>query len=475
MAEQSAPVENEIQSTPCVDADATGDSKKQPSELIFTLDSKPSFGISLIAAIQHILSMVLSVMAPPAIVGAALGLDPMTIAYLVSMSLFFAGIGIWFQVSRPFGIGSGMLSIQATSFVFPGALIAAGTYLMKTQGMSQDEMMATLFCTCFIGGGIVMLCSRFIQYLQKIITNTVAGITVMMIGISLIHVGADSFAGGSAARASNTYGDPINLALGTLVFVIILLCNRSKNKLLRMSALMIGVIVGFIAAIPLGRVDWSILSASHNWFEPPIPFKFGFFSLDLHSLLMLAFLFLVTVIEAIGDLTATSAVSEQPTEGEIFQKRMTGGILCDGLITSLGAIFGCFPVATFSQNNGVIQLSGVASRKVGKFCGVLFLIFALFPFIVVFFQLLPAPVLGGALLILFGSIACSGVRILLHHPVNRRESLIIAASLSIGIMAMVTPDAFAQLPSVAKMFFDSPIVAGGVSAMIIHLILPKNM
>lgn len=241
-----------------------------------------------------------------------------------------------------------------------------------------------------------------------------------------------------------------------------------------MSALMIGVIVGFIAAIPLGRVDWSILSESHTWFVPPIPFKFGFFAFDLHTLLLLAFLFLITVIEAIGDLTATSAVSEQPTEGELFQKRMTGGILCDGLITSIGAIFGCFPVATFSQNNGVIQLSGVASRKVGKFCGVLFLIFALFPFIVVFFQLLPAPVLGGALLILFGSIACSGIRILLQHPVNRRESLIIAASLSIGIMSMVAPDAFAQLPSIARMFFDSPIVAGGVSAMIIHLILPKN-
>ncbi len=450
-------------------------SEPTKSELIFPLDSKPSFGISLIAALQHILSMVLSVMAPPVIVGTALGLDVATNAYLVSMSLFFAGVGIWLQVSRPFGIGSGMLSIQATSFVFPGALIAAGTYLMHDKGLSTDEMMAALFCTCFIGGIIVMICSRFIRYLQKVITNTVAGITVMMIGISLIHVGADSFAGGNIARENGTYGDPINLGLGAIVFITILICNRFRNKLLRMSALIIGVIVGFVLAIPFGRVDWSILSASHNWFEIPIPFKFGFFSLDLHSILLLAFLFLVTVIEAIGDLTATSAVSEQPTEGEVFQKRITGGIMCDGLITSLGAIFGCFPVATFSQNNGVIQLSGVASRKVGKFCGTLFILFALFPFIVIFFQLLPAPVLGGALLILFGSIACSGVRILAHHPINRRESLIIAASLSIGIMAMVTPDAFAQLPSVAKMFFDSPIVAGGVSAMLIHLLLPKHM
>ena len=454
--------------------DNTGDVKE--SELIFPLDSKPPFGVSLIAAFQHILSMVLSVMAPPAIVGGALGVDPVTIAYLVSMSLFFAGVGILLQVTRPFlGIGSGMLSIQATSFVYPGALISIGTYLMHDKGVSPDEMLATLFCTCFIGGILVMICSRFIKYLQKIITNTVAGVTVMMIGLSLIGVGAEAFAGGAAARSDGTYGSLAHLGLGALVFLIILLCNRAKSKLLRMSALMIGVVAGFLVAIPLGQVNWSVLSQPHHWFEVPIPFKFGMFSFDLHALLVLAFLFLVTVIEAIGDLTATSAVSEQPTEGEVFEKRITGGILCDGLVTSLGAIFGCFPVATFSQNNGVIQLSGVASRKVGKFCGVLFLIFALFPFIVVFFQLLPDSVLGGALLILFGSIACSGIRILLHHPVNRRESLIIAASLAIGVMAMVKPDAFLQLPSVAQMFFDSPIVAGGVSAMIFNLILPKQM
>ena len=132
-------------------------------------------------------------------------------------------------------------------------------------------------------------------------------------------------------------------------------------------------------------------------------------------------------------------------------------------------------MATFSQNNGVIQLSGVTSRKVGKFCGILFLIFALFPFIVIFFQLLRDSVLGGALLILFGSIVCSGIRILLQQRVDRRESLIIASSLAIGVMSMVKPDAFQLLPTVAQMFFDSPIVAGGVSAMVIHLILPKKL
>ena len=201
--------------------------------------------------------------------------------------------------------------------------------------------------------------------------------------------GAIDLAGGFAAKADGTFGDISNLFLGTLVILAIVCVNRSKNPLLRMSSLIVGILVGFAVAIVMGKVNWNILSEQHTWFIMPVPFKFGFFGFDLHSFLVLSFLFLVVVIEAIGDLTATSVVSEQPVRGRVYRSRLAGGILCDGMMTSLGAIFGCFPVATFSQNNGVIQLSGVASRKVGKFCGVLFILFALFPIIVVFFQLLP--------------------------------------------------------------------------------------
>ncbi len=447
---------------------------EKESELIYGLDSQPPFGPSLLAAVQHILAMVLSVMAPPAIVAGALGVPPDAIAYLVSMSLLFAGIGIWFQVSRPFGIGSGMLSIQATSFAFPGTLIAVGTLLMKEQGMPWEQALSTLFGVCFVGGFVVMAGSRIMPFLRKIITPTVAGITVMMIGLSLVRVGAVDLAGGFAAKADGTFGALSNLLLGTLVILVILFVNRSRNPLLRMSSLIVGILAGFAAAV-MGKVNWAVLSEQHTWFVMPVPFKFGFFGFDLHSFLVLSFLFLVVVIEAVGDLTATSVVSEQPVRGCVYRSRLAGGILCDGLMTVLGAVFGCFPVATFSQNNGVIQLSGVASRKVGKFCGVLFILFALFPVIVVFFQLLPRPVLGGALVVLFGTIACSGIRILLQHEVNRRESIIIAVAVGVGLMSMTTPEAFEKLPRFLKIFFDSAIVSGGVTAMIAHQLLPKGI
>ena len=454
-------------------APASAPAPASASELVYGLESRPPFSASLLAAMQHILAMVLGVMAPPAIVASALGVPAPAIAYLVSMSLLFAGVGIWFQVQRPLGIGSGMLSIQATSFAFPGTLVAVGSMLMREKGLGWEETLATLFGVCFLGGFVIMAGSRSMRFLRKIITPTVAGITVMMIGVSLVKIGAVDMAGGLAAKSNGTFGAPGNLALGGLTIFTILLVNRSKNPVMRMSSLIIGILVGFATGAFMGKVNWSLLFNDHNWFIMPVPFKFGFFGFDFSVFATLSFLFLVVVIEAIGDLTATSVVSEQPVTGRIYRSRLAGGIMCDGLMTSIGAIFGCFPMATFAQNNGVIQLSGVASRKVGRFCGVLFILFALFPVVVVLFQLLPRPVLGGALVVLFGTIACSGIRILLQHEVNRRESIVIAVSLGMGLMSMSTPDAFLKLPHFFQMFFESPIVSGGVTAMIAHQILPK--
>ena len=444
------------------------------SELIYGLDAKPPFGETLLAAMQHILAMILGVMAPPAIVAGALGIPADVISYLVSMSLLFAGIGILFQVNRPFGIGSGLLSVQATSFAFPGTLIAIGMTIMNSQGVAWEEALTTLFGVCFAGSFVVMFGSKAIPFLRKIITPTVAGITVMMIGVSLVKVGAVDLAGGFAAKADGTFGDLSNLFLGGLVILSIVAVNRSKNPLLRMSSLVIGIGIGFLAAALLGKVDWNILSQEHAWFVLPVPFKFGFFSFDWNAFFILAFLFLVAVIEVIGDITATSVVSEQPVRGRLYRSRLAGGILCDGMMSAVGAIFGCFPMATFAQNNGVIQLSGVASRKVGRFCGVLFIIFAIFPVVVVLFQLLPRPVLGGALVVLFGTIACSGVRILLQNQINRRESIVVATALGVGVTSLLMPEVFSKLPHFFQMFFESGIVSGGITAMIVHQILPAE-
>ena len=239
-----------------------------------------------------------------------------------------------------------------------------------------------------------------------------------------------------------------------------------------MCSLVIGMGVGFLVAVVMGKVNWAILSQPRELFILPVPFKFGFFGFDLQAFILLSFIFLVLIIEAIGDITATASISEQPTSGPLFRSRLKGGILCGGVFSALAAIFGCFPQITFAQNNGVIQLSGVASRKVGIFCGGLFVLFSIFPVIVVIFELLPRPVLGGALVVLFGTIATSGIRIMSEHGVTRRESIIIAASIGVGMISMLTPEMFNKMPHFFKIFFEAPVVSGGVTAMIVHQILP---
>ncbi len=444
------------------------------SELIYTLDSSPPFGITLLAALQHILAMIIGVMTPPAIVATALGAPAEAVAYLVSMSLLFAGLGIFVQVSRPFGIGSGMLNVQATSFAFPGTLTAIGLAFMKTRGMSWDQALNTLLGVCFAGSIWFILGSFTIYYLRKVITHTVAGITVLMIGLSLVKIGAVDLAGGYAAKANGTFADLSNLGLGALVILAVVAINRFQKPILRMCSLVIGMTVGFLAAIPMGKVDWSILQAERSWFTIPVPFKYGFFSFDWQAFWVVSFIFLVVIIECIGDITATASVSEQPTKGRLYRSRLKGGILCGAVFSTLGSLFGCFPMVTFAQNNGVIQLSGVASRKVGRFCGVLFIIFALFPVVVVIFELLPRPVLGGALVVLFGTIATSGIRILAEHGVNRRESIVIATSIGVGLATMSAPEIFVNMSSFFQIFFHSPVVSGGVTAMVVHQILPKD-
>ena len=436
-------------------------------DLIYGLEDRPPLRETLFAAVQHVFACFVGIITPSLIISGALGLEPTDSAYLVSMSLFVSGIATFIQAKKIGPIGSGLLSIQGTSFAFIGPVIAAGAAVTGAGGTPQAAL-GMIFTLCFFGSFIEMILSRFLQYASKIITPLVTGIVVTLIGLTLINVGLTSMGGGFAARGAGTFGSPSYLMLSLLVLGIIVILNNVGNAFLRMSSVAIALLVGYIVAIPMGLVDFSNL-ANLGGVNIPIPFKYGF-GFSFAAFIPFIFLYLITAIESTGDLTATSLLTGQPITGPKYMKRIKGGVLGDGVNSAIAAVFNTFPNTTFSQNNGVIQLTGVGSRYVGFFIAGIFVILGLVPIVAGVFQTIPPPVLGGATIIMFGSVAVAGVKILSSVNLDKRASIILATSLGLGLGVSVVPDILEQMPSLIKSIFSSGISTGGLTALVLNMV-----
>ncbi|ESA34941.1 xanthine permease [Leptolyngbya sp. Heron Island J] len=439
------------------------------TDLIYGLEAKPPLRETLFAAVQHVLASFIGIITPSLIIGGTLGLEPDDQAYLISMSLFVSGIATFIQTRRIGPVGSGLLSIQGTSFAFIGPIIGAGTAAIAG-GATPTEAMGLIFGMCLLGSCIEMVFSQFIETISRVITPLVTGTVVMLIGLTLINAGVLAMGGGALARQNQTYGSAQNIFLSFLVLVIIIVLNSSRNTFLRMASIAIGLIVGYIVGLFMGVVDLSGLGQTAV-FTLPIPFKYGF-GFNPTAFIPFAFLYLITTIESIGDLTATSVVTGQPIQGETYFRRMRGGVLADGLNSFIAALFNTFPNTTFSQNNGVIQLTGIGSRYVGYFIAVILSILGLFPIIGGVLQAIPQPVLGGATIIMFGSVAAAGIKIVASIEIGRREAIILATSLGLGLGVAFAPDLLTGLPPLAKNIFGSGISTGGICALVLNILLP---
>jgi len=447
---------------------------QQNSEIVYGLDDKPPFGESLFAAIQHFLAIIVGIMTPPLIIGNALGFPGETTAYLISMSLFVSGIATFIQCRRFGPIGSGLLSIQGTSFAFLGTIIAIG-FDLKAKGLDHNAILATIFGVAFLASFVEMALSRFMPYLRKIISPLVSGIVVTLIGLSLIKVGISDLGGGVwlLNNKPDLYASPQNLGLGFLVLAIIVTLNRSKNRHIRMGAIVIGLVVGYAVATYMGKVNFAKLDSA-PLFAAPQPFKFGMWKFDIGAFIPLAFLFIITAVETIGDLTATSMISKQPIEGKKYMDTIQRGVLCDGTNSAMAAFFNCFPVTTFSQNNGVIQMTGVASRYVGFFIAALLVVCGLVPWFATLFSIIPNSVLGGATILMFGTVAAAGIKIIASNTINRRGMMIIAISMGLGLGVAFVPEILNPFPNIIKSIFSSSITTGGLTAILCNAILPRT-
>ena len=429
------------------------------AELIYGLNDRPPLRETLFAALQHLLAIFVAIITPPLIIAGALKLDIETTSFLVSMALFASGVSTFIQCRRIGGIGTGLLCIQGTSFSFIGPIISAGL----TGGLP------VIFGVCMAASTVEMLISRLLKYTRKIITPLVSGIVVTLIGMSLIKVGITACGGGAVAKSNGTFGSFEHVGLAALVLLLIIFFNRSSNRYLRMSSIVIGLVIGYAVAWCMGLVDFSSVQ-SYGGFNIPVPFKYGL-SFDWSAFIALGLVYLITAIEAYGDITANSLISGEPVEGKTFVKRASGGILADGFNSMLAGVFNSFPNSVFAQNNGMIQLTGVASRYVGYYIAGFLILLGLFPAVGLVFSLMPEPVLGGATLLMFGTVASAGIRIIAAQTIDRKATLVMALSFSLGLSVELVPEILSQLPETVRNIFSSGITTGGVTAILANALI----
>lgn len=439
---------------------------------LITLDEKIGPGTALVCGVQHVLAMFVGIITPPLIIGGALGLSRADAAFLVSMALFTSGVTTYVQVRRFGGIGSGLLSVQGTSFTFVPLALEAG----RAGGISLI-LGLTMLCA-----PVEIVLSRFIGLMRKLFPPVVTGSVIMIIGFSLIRVGMFDLAGGVGAE---DFGSFKNIAMGFFVMAVILIFNIFGNGFLRIISIALGLVTGYILAALLGWIDFTAVRQA-ELFTFPTPLYFG---LDFNLIYLFPWIvgYAVTSIESIGDLTATSTVSKEPVKGSVYIKRLKGGVLADGLGSIFAGFFNAMPNTTFSQNNGVIKLTGVASRRVGLVVALLLTLLGLFPQIAAVISIMPKSVLGGATIVLFATVAVAGLRLVITDGLTARKEIILTITLALALGTTMVPEAFAGMDSFGggnaflqgvfgsvKIVLQSGVAVAGITATALNLVLPKE-
>lgn len=426
---------------------------------IYQLDVRVPLGTAIPFGLQHVLAMFVANLTPITMIGAASGLDSAQIAVLLQNAMFVAGIATLIQLYPVWRVGSRLPIVMGVSFTFVTIL----SYIGASYGYQ------TVVGSVLVGGLIEGTLGLLAKYWRRIITPVVAASVVTAIGYSLFTVGTRSFGGGY----TEDFGSAHNLILGTITLVTCLLFNILAKGYLKQLSVLAGLIVGYVAALLTGAVDLSqIFSGGFVSLPRPLPYMPEF---HLGAIASTTIIFLVSAAETIGDSTA---VVSGALGREIETREISGSIACDGYASAISGLFGCPPVTSFSQNVGLINMTGVVNRftiMTGAACMILA---GLLPPIGNFFASLPESVLGGCTLMMFGTILVSGIQMISKAGFSQRNVTIVALSLAIGIGFTSTSETqiWSIFPQVIQDVFAANCVAVVfVMSIVLSLILPKNM
>lgn len=430
------------------------------SELRYKIDDKPPLAIAIPLAIQHIVAAFSGIVAVPLVVGGVLGLPFEQMTYLVNMALFMAGVTTVMQTvgfgPKSFRVGSRLPCVMGTDFTFVGPAIAVGF----------AGGLPAIFGATMVGALVEVILSRFFGSLKKFFPPVVTGTVVTLIGLTILPVAVDWAAGGYGAP---DYGSLTNIFIALSVMTIIVVLNQWGKGFVSSGSILLGIMFGYIISVPFGLVDFSRISDA-AFISFPQPFKYGI-TFNITAILAFIPAYLVTTVETVGDLMAVAEASDhEPTSEEL-----SAGLLCDGVGSIVAGAFNAMPNTSFSQNVGIIPITGVASRFVVMIAGFVLMIIGVFPKVGALVSIMPNPVLGGAGIIMFGMIAVGGINILKDVNMSRRNMMVVAISLSVGLAVVVRPAILEHLPAFVKTVFESGITTGTLFALVLNLVLPKDM
>ena len=426
---------------------------------IYKLDGRVPLLKAVPFGLQHILAMFVANLTPITIIAAAGGLSQAEIAILLQNAMFIAGIATLIQLFSVWKIGSRLPIVMGVSFTFVTVLSTVAV------NYGYPAVIGAVICGGIFEGTIGL----FAKYWRKIISPIVAATVVTAIGYSLLTVGARSFGGGY----TEDFGSATNLLLGTITLAVCLGWNILAKGYLKQLSVLVGLVVGYIVAIPMGKVDLSVIFSEGVVSLPKIlPYVPEF---HMGAIFSVAIIFMVSAAETIGD---TTALVSGGLDRDITSEEISGSLACDGYASVISAFFGCPPVTSFSQNVGLINMTKVVNRftiATGAGCMILA---GLLPPVGNFFASLPESVLGGCTIMMFGTIMVSGIEMLAKAGFTQRNITIAALSLSVGIGFTAASEIglWGIFPELIQSVFSANVVAVVfVVSIVLNLVLPKNM
>lgn len=431
--------------------------KDANAENIFQLDGKVPLGKAIPIGLQHILAMFVANITPMMILASVCGLDQAITAKLIQNAMIVAGLGTLIQLCPVWKLGSKLPVVMGISFTFLNSAIFVGT----TYGY------ATIIGCVLIGGIIEGILGLFAKYWIKLISPIVAATVVTAIGFSLLTVGANSFAGGQGAE---NYGVWQNWVIGSVTLLCCICFQIFTKGYLKVISVLFGLVVGYILSICLGVVDFSALQNTKIVSVPAfLPFKPEF---NIGAILSFVVIYLVSATETIGD---TTALASSALDRNVTDKELAGSIACDGFVSSVGGLFGCTPITSFSQNVGLVAMTKVVNRFTIGTGAIILIVAGIFPVFGALLTTVPQAVLGGCTIMMFGTIVVAGFQMLGKCGYTQRNTTIAALSLSVGLGFTQCSDMFKIFPQIVQSVFAQNCVSVVfVLSVILNLVLPKD-